>query len=195
MSRMSPNRTGWPNAAGEQVALDEDAVFAAEWTLRGDGVYERESARVVIVDGDRRVLLMRASEDGDESTFWFTVGGGIANGEDERAAAVREAREETGLRLVRDDLIGPIARRVPIFPFLGRTCRQDERIYLAVVPAGVVVNTDGWTDVEVVAMDTVEWWPLDELRRTNATIYPPDLGDRVATVLDHGWDGTTPMCE
>lgn len=175
------------------MAVDEDAVFAAEWILRGDGVYERDSARVVIVDGDRRVLLMRASE-GDRS-WWFTVGGGLADGEDERTAAVREAYEETGLPLDPDDLVGPIARRVPTFTFLGRTCRQDERIYLALVPAGVVVSTEGWTDVEVIAMDTVEWWPLDELRRTDATIYPPDLGDRVATVLDHGWDGTTPMCE
>ncbi|HEX6197339.1 MAG TPA: NUDIX domain-containing protein, partial [Jiangellaceae bacterium] len=76
--------------------LDEDALFAAEWTLADDGVYERDSARVVIVDGDRRVLLMRASK--GERSWWFTVGGGIGAGEDERTAAVREAYEETGLR-------------------------------------------------------------------------------------------------
>ncbi|HEX6198179.1 MAG TPA: NUDIX domain-containing protein [Jiangellaceae bacterium] len=173
--------------------LDEDAVFAEEWTRADDGVYERDSARVVIVDGDRRVLLMRASK--GERSWWFTVGGGIGAGEDERTAAVREAYEETGLRFTPDDLIGPIARRLPTFDFLGRTCRQEEWLYLAKVPAATAVSTDGWTDVELVAMDTVAWWPLDELRRTDATIYPPNLGERVATILDHGWDGMTPMCE
>lgn len=173
--------------------VDEDAVFAAEWTLADDGVYERDSARVVIVDGDRRVLLMRASE--GERSWWFTVGGGIAADEDERTAAVREAYEETGLRFAPDDLVGPIARRFPTFDFLGRTCRQDERLYLAQVPSATAVSTDGWTDVELAAMDTVAWWPLYDLRRTDATIYPPDLGDRIAAILDSGWDGTTPMCE
>lgn len=175
------------------MAVDEDAVFAAEWTLADDEVYERDAARVVIVDGDRRVLLMRASQDG--RSWWFTVGGGVDSGEDVRTAAVREAYEETGLRFEPDDLVGPIARRLPTFTFLGRTCRQDERLYLAHVPSGTTVSTDGWTDVERAAMDTVTWWPVDELRRTDATIYPPDLGDRVAAILDNGWDGTTPMCE
>lgn len=181
------------------MPVDADAVFAAEWTRAADGVFERIAARVVIVDGDRRVLLMRASGGeghGDgEATFWFTVGGGLADGEDERAGAVREAHEETGVALDPDGLIGPIARRIPTFTFLGRTCRQDERLYLAHVPAGTPVSTGGWTDVETAVMETLTWWPLDELRQTDATIYPPDLGDRVAALVDHGWDGTTPMCE
>lgn len=173
--------------------VDEDAVFAAEWTLAADGVYERDSARVVIVDGDRRVLLMRASD--EECTWWFTVGGGIDAGEDVRSAAVREAREETGLRFEPDELIGPFARRLPGFTFLGRSCRQDERLFLARVPSATTISTDGWTDVERAAMDSVAWWPVDELRRTEATVYPPDLGDRIVAVLENGWDGTTPMCE
>jgi 8-oxo-dGTP pyrophosphatase MutT (NUDIX family) len=43
------------------------------------------------------VLLMRAGQ--SERTWWFTIGGGIADGEDSRTAAVRETFEETGLRM------------------------------------------------------------------------------------------------
>jgi ADP-ribose pyrophosphatase YjhB (NUDIX family) len=47
----------------------------------------------IIVDGENRVLLHRASDDGK----WYTIGGAIDPGEEPAAAAVREAREETGL--------------------------------------------------------------------------------------------------
>jgi hypothetical protein len=60
---------------------------------------------------------------------------------------------------------------------------------------GVAIPTDGWTQLELAAMDGLRWWPLDELRRTDEVIYPPDLGDRVAAVLAHGWDGATPLTE
>ena len=175
------------------MTVDPQAVFAEEWTRADDGVYERTSARVVIVDTERRVLLMQARE-GDHS-WWFTVGGGIAHGEDERAAAVRETFEETGLQLDPQELVGPISRRVPSFTFLGRACRQEERLYLAQVPAGVEITTDGWTDVEVAAWDGLHWWPLVDLSTTAEVVYPPGLGDRITSVLDQGWDGTTPLTD
>ena len=47
----------------------------------------------IIVDERNRVLLHRSSDDGK----WYTIGGAIDPGEEPAAAAVREAREETGL--------------------------------------------------------------------------------------------------
>jgi 8-oxo-dGTP pyrophosphatase MutT (NUDIX family) len=175
------------------VSIDPDVLFAAEWTRADDGVYERTSARVVIVDSARRVLLMRALE-GDHS-WWFTIGGGIAPGEDDRAAAVREAFEETGIRLDPQDLVGPISRRLPSFTFLGRPCRQDERLYLAEVSSGVETTTGGWTDLELATWDGLHWWPLAELLGTTEVVYPPGLGERISSILDHGWDGTTPKTD
>jgi 8-oxo-dGTP pyrophosphatase MutT (NUDIX family) len=49
----------------------------------------------IIVDDQSRVLLHRASDDGK----WYTIGGAIDPGEEPAAAAVREAREETGLEV------------------------------------------------------------------------------------------------
>jgi 8-oxo-dGTP pyrophosphatase MutT (NUDIX family) len=47
----------------------------------------------IIVDDQNRVLLHRASDDGK----WYTIGGAIDPDEQPADAAVREAREETGL--------------------------------------------------------------------------------------------------
>ena len=49
----------------------------------------------IILDGQNRVLLHRASDDGR----WYTIGGAIDPGEEPAAAAVREAHEETGLEV------------------------------------------------------------------------------------------------
>ena len=57
----------------------------------------RTSARVVMLDEDDRVLLLRGHDPKIPNTyFWFTVGGGLERGEHLRAAAVREIEEETG---------------------------------------------------------------------------------------------------
>lgn len=57
------------------------------------------SVAVMVMDAARRLLLVRNAETGE----WQTVGGAIDPGESPAEAAVREAREETGLevRLVR----------------------------------------------------------------------------------------------
>jgi 8-oxo-dGTP pyrophosphatase MutT (NUDIX family) len=49
----------------------------------------------IIVDDQNRVLLHRATDDGN----WYTIGGAIDPGEEPAAAAVREALEETGLHV------------------------------------------------------------------------------------------------
>jgi len=70
----------------------------------------RPTARVVLLDPDQRLLLMRGRlpSERDGPSFWFTVGGGLEPGESLFEGAAREVLEETGLT---DVTLGPIIWR------------------------------------------------------------------------------------
>ncbi len=84
----------------------------------------RTAVRVVALDGDGRVLLLRYEENGG---FWATPGGALDGPEDHLAALRRELREELGIEGVHLD--GPIAERTAEFLFEGRMVRQVERYH------------------------------------------------------------------
>ncbi|HEV2779212.1 MAG TPA: NUDIX domain-containing protein [Actinophytocola sp.] len=157
----------------------------------------RPSARVLLLDREGRVLLFNGHDPrrADES-WWFTVGGGVEPGENLRTAAARELAEETGIKLPEDQLIGPMWRRRVVFSFDGRTYDGEEWFFLAFAPPAngkpleITVNTAGFNDVERHTIDGHRWWSADELRSTNETIYPVQLGELLPDVLRGEWDGT-----
>ena len=57
----------------------------------------RPAARVVCLDADGRVLLLRWRDPVDDVLIWEPPGGGVEPGESFLAAARRELAEETGL--------------------------------------------------------------------------------------------------
>ncbi|SFJ96107.1 NUDIX hydrolase [Cellulomonas sp. KH9] len=167
------------------------AVFGSDWVPGPDGLLHRRAARVILLDERDRVLLVRGHDvDLPERSWWFTVGGGIDAGETSRQAAVREVREETGIVLATDELVGPVYTRSALFDFAARTCRQDEDLYLARVRAAdLALTREGWTAVELDVIDELRWWDLDELERVTIEVFPAGLADLVRAVLV--WDGTT----
>ena len=166
--------------------------LGAEWVLGDDGLRFRRAARVILLDDDDRVLLIRGHDvDQPERSWWFTVGGGIDPGEDARSAAVREVREETGLVLEAAELVGPVFTRSAVFDFFAESCRQDEEIFLARVVVrddDTVLSRDGWTDLELDVLDELRWWELDALRRVTEEVFPQGLADLVRGLLPR-WDG------
>jgi 8-oxo-dGTP pyrophosphatase MutT (NUDIX family) len=110
--------------------IAERVTPAAATGLEVDTV--RTSARVVLLDEQDRVLLMRGHDPKTpDAPFWFTVGGGIEPGEALRTAAVRELWEETGHALDSTFLRGPIWRRVAVFPFDDELIRSEELFFVA----------------------------------------------------------------
>lgn len=74
---------------------------AAGWTLCAGGV---------LVDEAGRVLLVRRGHEPYQGT-WSLPSGRAEPGEDVRAAATREVREETGLDVEVDGLLGVVRRQ------------------------------------------------------------------------------------
>ena len=95
----------------------------SSWQLGVDGLPFRQAARVVLLDGQERVLLLHGKDsDAPGYQWWFTIGGGLEPGETSRLAALRELAEETGIQLSESDLLGPIMRRQATFRFTNAPC-------------------------------------------------------------------------
>ncbi|HEX2416681.1 MAG TPA: NUDIX domain-containing protein [Micromonosporaceae bacterium] len=135
----------------------------------------RPGARVLLVDGMERVLLLRGSDPANPTErYWFTVGGGVDTGETRAQAAARELWEETGLAIPPDALGEPVWQEVAEFPFDGHWYRQDQEFFLMRVPRWDV-NTAGWEELERRTVDQIRWWKVDELESTDETYYPAEL--------------------
>lgn len=152
----------------------------------GQGVDEmRTSARVVLVDEDGRVLLLRGHDPQvPDVYFWFTIGGGVESGESLRETAVREVREETGLGVDAAQLRGPIWRRVAVFPYDGDLIRSEELFFALAHPA-FTPQRSGFTELERRAISGHRWCTPEDMRQIAAggeTVYPEDLPDLVAEV-------------
>ncbi len=137
----------------------------------------RTAARVLPIDRQGRVLLLRGRDPAaPDEVYWFTVGGGLDAGETAAAAAARELYEETGLRLEPATLGAPVFADTTEFGFDGRTYRQDQEFFAVRVeayePLPVVLDAQ-----EHAAIIGYRWWTPEELATTLETYYPPDLPD------------------
>ncbi|MCG8919216.1 NUDIX hydrolase [Actinokineospora sp. PR83] len=151
----------------------------------------RPAARVVLLDAADRVLLFHGHDPADPGdSYWFTAGGGVEPGEDLRGAAVRELREETGVALAPDALTGPVWRRRVAFSFEGRNYDGEEWFFLARLPEGAEVSTDGFTELEARTIVEHRWWTAQDLRETPDTVYPVQLAELLPDLLDETWSGS-----
>ena len=141
----------------------------------------RRAARVILLDPDNCLLLMRYDDGPPNGRHWSTPGGGVEDGEEYPAAAVRELAEETGW----DDIVlGPeVYQRVFPMEYGGRVVEQHERLYLArteqrhrqISGVEAMHQSDG--------IAAWRWWTLAEIDQTDEKVWPPGLADLVRTAL------------
>ena len=133
----------------------------------------RPAARILLVDGPGRVLLMRFAPP-DRPPLWCTPGGAVDPGESYEAAARRELWEEVGLDC---DCGRQVAQRtVDFLTFEGVEVTADER-YFRVDVDGHDVAHGGLTELEQRVMTGWRWFTRDEIATHDEVIYPADLLD------------------
>jgi len=144
---------------------------------------ERLTARVLLLDPDDRLLLMkgRLPHDPTAPPVWFTVGGGAEPGETILEAAAREIVEETGFT---DARLGAVVwyREAELFDRKRRPIHFKEHYVLART-AGGELSREGWQPLEHEFVDELRWWTLDEMRRTDEILYPEYLAELLPDVL------------
>jgi len=131
----------------------------------------RVAAYAIVVDDDQ-LLLTHWNDHG--MSGWTLPGGGIDEGEDPAAAAVREVREESGYDVVIDDLLG-------IDSIVATRADGLEQHGLRIVYRAHVVGGE-LTDEEDGSTDEAAWIALrdvDTLDRVDLV----DAGRRLAGLL------------
>ena len=142
----------------------------------------RRAARILVLDPEGAVFL-QLHDDIDVGLHWVLPGGGLHEGEDELAGALRETVEETGWT---DVVPGPaLWRWEHDYTRSGVPTRQREVIFLGSAPRRDPIGdlTESFAHDGIM---TCRWWTPDELADCTEVLWPPQLVELMADLRREG---------
>jgi len=146
----------------------------------------RETARVLLVDPQKRVFLLKTHFDPEVGLEprWITPGGGIDPGETPRQAAVRELFEETGMRTTESELGEQIWQQAGEWLW-GDNINAHSYVdyFFRLEVEGFELDDSDWTEDERRDILEFRWWKLNDLIALGETVGPHGLVDFLADHL------------
>ncbi len=144
----------------------------------------RPSVRVVCVDPDQRILLLRWRDPATGNYIWEPPGGGIEADEDALAAARRELNEEAGLL---DVSIGErsviVSRKLR---WNGVDFAGEEAFFLCLLSSASEVRPGGLEQYEAEQLQEHRWVPWHELGHLPDPVEPPQLLEVLTELVPDG---------
>lgn len=139
----------------------------------------RLASRVIVVDEQDRVLLLRATEPLTGNIFWVMPGGGLEPGESFEDAASRELHEETGIAAP----IGPcVWFRRHKHKWNGHDADQFEKFFVVKTNSNEAIagsKPDNYTS-------DFRWWSINELMESTEDFAPRRISHLLPAVLRGG---------
>ena len=129
-------------------------------------ILERDAVRLVVRDSEDRILLFHTHEITlpELGVWWELPGGGIDEGETYLDAAVRELREETGIRVSAAQVGRPTWRRTASFRHRELRHLQHEVVVEVRLDApGAAVDEGERLDYEKEDYFGFRWWSIGEI--------------------------------
>lgn len=154
---------------------------------------ERPSGRLILLDPQDRIFLFNVHDpavfdpkDRWTDPIWIMIGGMVDPGEDYAEAAIREAREETGIVVAGK---APwVWTRERLMSWRGRDRLHRERFFLARTES-TEIDTSGLDEKERSWTLGHRWWTVDEILASRERFEPFDLGLRLKALLRDGPPG------
>jgi 8-oxo-dGTP pyrophosphatase MutT (NUDIX family) len=126
------------------------------------------AASAVVTDGQGRIVVHRRTDNG----LWALPGGGMELGESAADTVVREVREETGLDVVPDYIIGVYSDPGHVFAYDDGEVRQEYSVCVAArIISGSLRKSDESIDLRLATAAEIDELAMHERIRLRIADY------------------------